>query len=86
MKRHLSARAIDRARWFAELSAALDQAQRLLSQLAAEGASPSETEPLRMRLLIIRVELERLNRVSLTKGRIVGTAWSDQTPWPSLGT
>jgi len=86
MKRHLSARAIDRARWFAELSTALDQAQHLLSQLAAEGASPSETEPLRRRLLVIRAELERLNRVSLTENRIVGTVWPDRTASRSLGT
>ncbi len=84
MKRHLSARAIDRARWFSELSAALDQAQLLLSRLAAEGASPAETEPLRLRLLALRAELERVNRVVLDEDRIVGPAWPGQSDSASL--
>jgi len=84
MKRHLSARAIDRARWFSELSAALEQARLLLAQLAAEGASPAETEPLRVRLIALREELERVNRVSLEEDRVVGTAWPGRAESPSL--
>ncbi len=75
MDRHLTARALDRARWFAELSAALDDGQRLLSQLAAEGSDPIETERLRLRLIELRGELNRINRVSITEGRIVGPGW-----------
>ncbi len=75
MNRHLTARALDRARWFAELSAALDEGQRLLSRLAAEGSDPIETERLRLRLVELRGELDRINRVSVTKGRIVGPGW-----------
>ena len=79
MNRHHSSRAIVRARWFAELSTALDKAERLLSELIAEGISPADTEQLRLRLIELRAETVRLNRVSLTDGRIVGSAWPDRT-------
>ena len=79
MNRHLTARAVDRARWFAELSAALDKGQRVLAQLAAEGAEPVETERLWLRLIELRAELGRLNRVSLNEERIVGPKWPDET-------
>ena len=82
MKRHLTPWAVDRARWFAELSAALDDGERLLIQLAAEGADPGETEPLRLRLAALRREIGRLNKVDLAVDRIVGTSWPDRA---SLG-
>jgi hypothetical protein len=78
MKRHLTARAMDRARWFAELSTALDDGERVLAQLIAEEVSPGDTERLRLRLIDLRAELLRLDRVSLTDDRIVGSAWPDQ--------
>ena len=79
MKRHLTARAVNRARWFAELSAALDQGQRVLAELAGEGADPVEVDRLRRRLIDLRAELDRLNRVDLAEDRIVGTTWPGAT-------
>lgn len=78
MNRHLTTRAIERARWFSELSAALDEGERLLAELIAEKISPPDTERLRLRLIELRAELQRVNRVSLTDARIVGSAWPDR--------
>ena len=78
MNRHLTSRAVVRARWLAELSAALDEGERVLSQLIAEGVNPADTERLRLRLIELRTELKLLNRVSLTEGRIVGSAWPER--------
>lgn len=82
MKRHVSPRAIDRARWFSELSTALDEGERLLAELIAERISPADTERLRLRLIELRQELLRLNRVSLAEGRIVSSAWPDRANAP----
>jgi len=75
MNRHLTARAIVRATWFAELSTALDDGERVLAELMAEGFSPDETERLRLRLAALRSQLGRINRVGLTEERVVGPAW-----------
>jgi hypothetical protein len=80
MNRHFSTRAQARARWFSDLTDALDHAQNLLSQLAGEGAEPVEVERINRRLVDIRAELLRLNRVSLADNRIVGAAWPDVRP------
>jgi hypothetical protein len=77
MNRHLTTRAIERARWFSELSVALDDGERLLAELIVERVSPPDTERLRLRLKELRAELLRLNRVSLNEGRIVGPIWPD---------
>jgi hypothetical protein len=77
MNRHLTIRAIERARWFSELSTALDEGERLLAELIAEKISPADTERLRMRLIELRAELQRINRVNLTDDRIVGSTWPD---------
>lgn len=77
MKRHLTPRAVNRARWFAELSNALDEGQRVLAQLAAEGADAAEIERLRLRLIELRAELARLDRVDLNENRVVGGIWPD---------
>jgi hypothetical protein len=79
MNRHLTARAIERAHWFSELSTALDDGERLLAALIAEKVSPPDTERLRLRLIELRTELQRLNRVDLTNGRIVSSTWPDRT-------
>jgi hypothetical protein len=75
MNRHLTIRAIERARWFSDLSTALDEGERLLAELIVEKVSPPDTERLRLRLIELRAELERVNRVRLTDRRIVGSAW-----------
>jgi len=82
MKRHVSARAIERTRWFSELFTALDEGERLLAKLIAERVSPADTERLRLRLIELREELSRLNRVGLAEDRVVGSAWPDQVRAP----
>jgi hypothetical protein len=78
MKRHVTPRAVNRARWFAELSAALDEGGRVLAELVAAGVSHAETEGLRLRLIELRSELGRLNKVDFDQDRIIGTGWPHQ--------
>jgi hypothetical protein len=78
MNRHLTTRAIERARWFSELSTALDDGERLLAVLITEKVSPADTERLRLRLIELRTEVQRLNRVDLANGRVVGSTWPDR--------
>ena len=59
-------RAASRARWLAELSAALDDAQILLSRLAAERIGQSEADLLRVRVEELRSELRALHRRGFT--------------------
>jgi hypothetical protein len=77
MKRHITPRAVSRANWFTELSAALEDGEHILAQLIAAKISPADTERLRLRLIELRAELDRINRVSLTGERVVGSAWPD---------
>jgi len=78
MKRHASPRAIVRANWFSELTLALDEGERLLAELIAERVSEADTERLRLRLIELRTELYRINRVGLDEDRILGSCWPDQ--------
>lgn len=78
MKRSPIPRAIDRANWFAELSAAIDDGERVLAQLIAAKISPTDTERLRLRLIALRAELERLNRVRMIGDRVVGSSWPER--------
>jgi hypothetical protein len=78
MKRHLSARAINRARWISELFGALDEGERLLEELIAKQVSPIDTERRRLRLIDLRQELLQLNRVALDEDRVVGSTWPEQ--------
>jgi len=82
MKRHISPRAIDRTRWFSELTTALDEGERLLAELIAERVSPTDTERLRRRLIELRQELLRLNQVSLVEDRVIGSVWPDRASLP----
>jgi len=77
MPRHLTPRAVNRVRWFDELSAAIDQGELVLAELVEARISPGETEALRQRLVLLRAELARLNRISLTEERVVGKIWPD---------
>lgn len=75
MLRHLTPRAVNRARWFDDLSTAIDEGERVLAELIAARISPGETEALRQRLILLRSELARLHRISLTEERVVGSTW-----------
>jgi hypothetical protein len=82
MNRHQSLRATIRAHWFAELSSALDEGERILGELIAEGFGPVETERLRLRLIELRAEIGRINRVGLTKSRVIGAKWPEGAAMP----
>ena len=77
MQRHLSPRAIERAIWFADITAALGEAEKLLALLERDGGYPEETGQLRQRIQIVRSELNLLNRVILSEGRIVPGSWPE---------
>jgi len=55
-------RAAGRARWLAELSAALDEAQELLARLVAERISQGDADQLRLKIDELRAELKELHR------------------------
>lgn len=75
MHRHLTPRALQRAQWFKDLTAALAEAEKLLGILEADGGFPVEAARLRIRVQNVRSELELLNRVMRGEGRVVGSAW-----------
>ena len=75
MHRHLTPRALNRALWFQDLTAALGEAETLLAMLEADGGFPAETVRLKARVQAVRSELELLNRVVLGEGRVVGPGW-----------
>lgn len=55
-------RAVGRARWLAELSAALDEAQMLLAELVAERIGQADANQLRLSIDELRAELNVLHR------------------------
>lgn len=69
---------IERARWFNEVAEALDEAEKLLGQLG-DRADPVERSSLKLRLQLIRSELNSLNRVTPIESRLV-----DDSAWPSI--
>lgn len=77
MHRHLTPRAIRRAQWFADVTTALGEAEKLLALLERDGGYPEETGQLRQRIQIVRSELSLLNRVILGEGRIVPGSWPE---------
>lgn len=78
MTRYLTSRAANRIRWYDELSAVLEDGERVLGEMISSGVGSAETEGLRLRLIALRADLGRLNRISLTEERIVGPAWPDK--------
>jgi len=69
---YLSAlRSTGRARWLAELSAALDDAQILLARLVAERIDQADADQLRMRIEELRSELRPLHRRGLSASRVI---------------
>jgi hypothetical protein len=61
MNRHFVPQATSRARWLAELSAALDDAQTLLARLVTERNDQGDADHLRMRIEELRSELRSLH-------------------------
>jgi uncharacterized membrane protein YfbV (UPF0208 family) len=75
MYRHLTPRALQRAQWYSDLTAALGEAEKLLGLLDRDGDFQAETDSLRRRIQAVRSELALLDRVTLGEARILGTAW-----------
>ena len=69
---------IERAPWFNEVLVALVQAEKLLGQLG-DRANPVEKASLKLRLQLVRAELNSLNRVEPIECRLV-----DDSAWPSI--
>ena len=69
---HLSAlRSTSRARWLAELSDALDDAQSLLARLVAERIGQDDADLLRARIEELRTELRSLHRRGFAARRVI---------------
>lgn len=74
-------RAAGRARWLAELSAALDEAQMLLSELIAERINRADADRLGAQIEQLRAELRSLHRrgfaaeVEIEAPRLVHPDW-----------
>jgi hypothetical protein len=76
------AAASERARWLAELSAALDEAQRLIWQLGVSAADSPEAMELYVRIEAARLEVQAL-RLSRRHGPPNNSAseWTEFSPW-----
>ena len=75
MHRHLTPRALKRAQWLTDLTAALAEAELLLIMLESGGDFPAEAVRLRQRIQAVKSELDLLNRVMLGEGRVVSSTW-----------
>jgi hypothetical protein len=62
MYNQFASQAVSRARWLAELSAALDEAQILLSQLVDERIDRADADLLRTQVVELRNQLRSLHR------------------------
>lgn len=78
MQRRLTPRALQRAQWYSDLTAALGEADKLLWLLDRDAAFPAETSSLRRRIQALRSELALLDRVASGKDRILGPVWPNQ--------
>jgi hypothetical protein len=74
--------AAERARWLADLSAALNQAHQLLVSLDLEGERSLEARELHWRIEAARLEVQslRLSR-SVTQRPEKAPEWTDSLPW-----
>jgi hypothetical protein len=72
MNQEVILRAASRARWIAELSAALAEAQQLLACLVAERVELADADRLRIRIEDIRAELQWLHRRGFASKRMAG--------------
>ena len=71
---HLALRQTEgRARWLAQLTAALDETQQLLSQLSVMGSDPGEAVRLRTLVLALSREIELLRSEGFAGKRLVAT-------------
>jgi len=81
MNRHYVPQAANRARWLAELSAALDDAQTLLARLVSERNDQGDADYLHMRIEELRSELRSLHRCGFTSNQRIDTPRPLQPDW-----
>lgn len=77
MQKHLTPRALGRAQWFSDLFVALNEAERLLDLLEADGGFPEEAIRLKDRIQLASSELALLDRVARGEGRVIGGCWPE---------
>ena len=77
MQRRITPWSLGRAQWFSDLLVALNEAERLLALLDADGGFPDETTKLRERIQLVSSELELLDRVARGEGRVIGSCWPE---------
>jgi len=77
MQRRITPRSLGRAQWFSDLLTALNEAERLLALLEASNGFPDETARLRQRIQILSAELELLDRVARSEGRVISSSWPE---------
>ena len=80
MYRSPDPRTLIRPSWIKDLSAALSDAEKLLSTLEANGQYPVETVQLRIRIEKIRSEMELLDGAIRCGDRVVRSAWPTPAP------
>lgn len=80
MQRRITPRSLGRAQWFSDLLVALNEAERLLALLEADGSFPDETTRLRHRIRSVSSELELLDRIARGEGRVVSSIWPEPSP------
>lgn len=68
MSPNFAPRAAGRARWLAELSSALDDAQGLLARLVAERIDPADADQVREQIEELRTQLRVLHRRGFAGG------------------
>ena len=73
--------AVVRARWLAELAAALDEAQRLSQRLAESRPGTGEAATLRTRIMALRSEVEGLRRGNHSKTGKDDPIWGHLGDW-----
>ena len=81
--------ASERARWFSELSVAIDQAQKLAWRLGVSEGESAEAMELYARLEVVREEVESLRRGGWAgEHSQLDPFWMNLLPWrtPALGT
>jgi hypothetical protein len=72
--------AADRARWLAELSAALDDARRLVKQLGADEGRIEAVE-LYARIEAARLQIQAMRLMEPVAERQLHPQWRENVPW-----
>ena len=82
---HISPKsAVERARWLAELAAALAEAHRLTMRLASDGCDTGEAAALNAPIRALRVEVESLRRGKRVRTSADDPIWAYLANWPGI--